>query len=65
MASRSLNKYSKKTGLDAKLCFWITQTLFLEVGSMDGWTKCYWFRPEEIEVRDTVVPVDDKKTLVY
>ena len=58
----SLNKYSKKTGLDAKAMF-LDNSNSIFRGGLDGFIgpNAIGLEPEEIEVRDTVVPVDDRK----
>ena len=58
----SLNKYSKKIGLDAKAMF-LDNSNSIFRGGVDGFIgpNAIGLEPEEIEVRDTIVPVDDRK----
>ena len=58
----SLNKYSKKIGLDAKAMF-LDNSNSIFRGGLDGFIgpNAIGLEPEEIEVRDTIVPVDDRK----
>ena len=58
----SLNKYSKKIGLDAKAMF-LDNSNSIFRGGVDGFIgpNAIGLKPEEIEVRDTIVPVDDRK----
>ena len=58
----SLNKYSKKFDLDAKAMF-LDNSNSIFRGGLDGFIgpNAIGLDPEEIEVRDTVVPVDDRK----
>lgn len=58
----SLNKYSKTLDTDAKGMF-LDNSNSIFRGGFDGFLgpNSLGIKPEEIEVRDTVVPVDDRK----
>ena len=59
---KSLEKYAKKIRLDAKAIF-LDNSNSIFRGGHDGYLgpNALGLEPEEIEVRDTVVPVDDRK----
>ena len=58
----SLNKYSRNIDLDAKAMF-LDNSNSIFRGGLTGFIgpNAIGLKPEEIEVRDTVVPVDDRK----
>ena len=58
----TLNKYNRNLDLDAKAMF-LDNSNSIFRGGLDGFIgpNAVGLQPEEIEVRDTVVPVDDRK----
>ena len=59
---KSLEKYAKKTNVDAKAMF-LDNSNSIFRGGHEGYLgpNALGLEPEEIEIRDTVVPVDDRK----
>ena len=58
----TLNKYNRNLDLDAKAMF-LDNSNSIFRGGLDGFIgpNAIGLEPEEIEVRDTIVPVDDRK----